>query len=55
MRNAKKQQRSESNPIALNKKYRYDFILGERNEAGLMLEGWEVQSLRSGRIPLPGS
>ena len=46
---------SESTTIALNKKSRHDFILGERYEAGLALEGWEVKSLRAGRIQLRDS
>ena len=55
MSNAKKKKPSESNTIALNKKSRHDFILGERYEAGLVLEGWEVKSLRAGRIQLRDS
>ena len=41
--------------IALNKKARHDFFLEDRYEAGLMLEGWEVKSLRAGRIQLKES
>jgi len=52
MSNAKKKKPSESNTIALNKKSRHDFILGERYEAGLVLEGWEVKSLRAGKVQL---
>jgi len=55
MANAKTKKQSESNTIALNKKTRHDFILGERYEAGLALEGWEVKSLRAGRIQLRDS
>ena len=55
MGKAKKQKQSESNTIALNKKSRHDFILGERYEAGLVLEGWEVKSLRAGRVQLRDS
>ena len=55
MGKAKKQKQSESNTIALNKKSRHDFILGDRYEAGLVLEGWEVKSLRAGRIQLRDS
>ncbi len=36
--------------IAINKKARFEFHLEERFEAGLVLEGWEVKSLREGRI-----
>ena len=55
MANAKTKKQSESSTIALNKKSRHDFILGERYEAGLALEGWEVKSLRAGRIQLRDS
>jgi SsrA-binding protein len=55
MANAKTKKQSESNTIALNKKSRHDFILGERYEAGLALEGWEVKSLRAGRVQLRDS
>lgn len=41
--------------IALNKKARHDYFLEERYEAGLVLEGWEVKSLRAGRIQLKES
>ena len=36
--------------IALNKKAGHNFFIEERFEAGLSLEGWEVKSLRAGRI-----
>jgi SsrA-binding protein len=55
MANVKTKKQSESSTIALNKKSRHDFILGERYEAGLALEGWEVKSLRAGRIQLRDS
>ena len=46
---------SQSNTIALNKKSRHDYHLEERLEAGLVLEGWEVKSLRAGRVQLRDS
>ena len=55
MAKAKTKKASESTTIALNKKSRHDFILGERYEAGLALEGWEVKSLRAGRVQLRDS
>ena len=55
MANVKTKKQSESSTIALNKKSRHDFILGERYEAGLALEGWEVKSLRAGRVQLRDS
>jgi SsrA-binding protein len=36
--------------IAINRKARHDYFIEERFEAGLALEGWEVKSLRAGRV-----
>ncbi len=44
-----------SNTIVLNKKARHDYILEERLEAGIALEGWEVKSLREGRVQIRDS
>lgn len=41
-----------SSTIGLNKKARHEFYIEERIEAGVALEGWEVKSLRAGRISL---
>jgi len=41
--------------IALNKKARFDFFIEQRFEAGLVLQGWEVKSLRAGRVQLTES
>ncbi len=38
--------------IALNKKARHDYFIDERFEAGLALEGWEVKSLRAGKVQI---
>ena len=51
----KKKEKSSSNTIALNKKARHDYILEDRYEAGLVLEGWEVKSLRAGKVQLRDS
>ena len=53
----KKKSKSEagSNTIALNRKARHDFFIEDRLEAGLVLEGWEVKSLREGRAQLSES
>jgi SsrA-binding protein len=48
----KKKTKTPSNTIALNKKARFDYTLQDRFEAGIVLEGWEVKSLRAGRIQL---
>lgn len=41
--------------IALNKQARHDYFIEEKYEAGLALEGWEVKSLRDGRLQLKES
>lgn len=38
--------------IVTNKKARFDYFIEEDYEAGLVLEGWEVKSLRAGRVNL---
>ena len=52
---AKKKPKVSSNTIALNKKARHDYFIEEKFEAGLVLEGWEVKSLRDGRAQLRDS
>ena len=44
-----------SNTIALNRKARHDYHIEDNYEAGLSLEGWEVKSLRAGRVSLDES
>ena len=41
--------------IALNKKARHEYFIEETFEAGLVLRGWEVKSLREGRAQLTES
>lgn len=41
--------------IALNRKARHEFFVEDRYEAGLSLQGWEVKSLRDGRMQLQES
>lgn len=48
----KKKSNNHSNTICLNKKAGFDYFLQERFEAGLVLNGWEVKSLRAGRVQL---
>lgn len=38
--------------IAQNRQARHDYTIVERYEAGLVLHGWEVKSLRAGKIQL---
>ena len=44
-----------SNVIARNRKARHDYAIDDTVEAGIALEGWEVKSLRSGRLQLRDS
>jgi SsrA-binding protein len=41
--------------IVLNKKAAHNYQIEQRFEAGLALEGWEVKSLRAGRVHLKES
>jgi len=47
-----KRKKSSGNTIALNKKAKFDFALQDRVEAGMVLLGWEVKSLREGKVQL---
>ena|SRR5690554_4383064 len=48
----KAKQKAPSATIAVNRKVRHDYFIEEQFEAGLVLEGWEVKSLRAGRASL---
>lgn len=50
-----KTKKAPSNTIAQNKKARFDFFIEQDFEAGLVLEGWEVKSMREGRAQLKES
>ena len=52
---ANKKPKQPDNTIAVNKKARHDFFIQEDYEAGISLQGWEVKSLRAGRIQLKES
>lgn len=47
-----KKSKIPDNTIALNKKARFEYHIEDRFEAGLALEGWEVKSLRAGKVQL---
>jgi SsrA-binding protein len=55
MYDMKKKKTTSSSTIALNKKAHHDYFIEERFEAGVVLEGWEVKSLRAGRAQLKDS
>lgn len=52
-----KQKKSDntSSTIALNKLARHDYIIEDKFEAGIVLEGWEVKAIRAGRVQLRDS
>jgi len=54
-KSSKTQQGSGTKTIALNKRARFEFFIEERFEAGIALEGWEVKSLREGRVQFADS
>ncbi|MDD5003378.1 MAG: SsrA-binding protein SmpB [Acidithiobacillus sp.] len=44
-----------SSTIALNREAKHEFFIEERFEAGMVLQGWEVKSLRANRLTLKDS
>lgn len=52
---AKKNKNSQNATIAQNRQATHEYHIEERYEAGLVLEGWEVKSLRDGRVQLKES
>ena len=52
---AVKKKPQSDNSIAQNKKARFEFFIEETYEAGLVLQGWEVKSLRDGKAQLSDS
>ncbi|WP_415882590.1 SsrA-binding protein SmpB [Neptuniibacter sp. QD29_5] len=49
---AKKKKAPSGNTICQNKKARHEYLISDKFEAGLVLTGWEVKSLREGRAQL---
>ncbi len=47
--------KSGSGTIVLNKRARFDYHISEKFEAGIVLQGWEVKSLREGKVQLTDS
>lgn len=50
-----KKNSNAGNTIAVNRQATHEYFIEERFEAGLVLEGWEVKSLREGRVQLKES
>lgn len=46
---------SSNSVIAENRKSRHDYFIEETFEAGVSLKGWEVKSIREGRVQLKES
>ncbi|MFA5731094.1 MAG: SsrA-binding protein SmpB [Acidithiobacillus sp.] len=44
-----------SSTIALNREAKHEYFIEERFEAGMVLQGWEVKSLRANRLTLKDS
>ncbi len=55
MASKKNKSSANSSTIALNRQARHDYFIEERYETGLVLEGWEVKSVREGRVQLKES
>lgn len=51
---AKKKKKSPAS-IARNKRARFDYAIDDTFEAGLALEGWEVKSIREGKVQITES
>ncbi len=51
----KPNKKTAANTIMLNRKVRHDYFIEDQFEAGLSLEGWEVKSLRAGRVSMDES
>lgn len=50
-----KQKKHPTGTIAQNKKARHDYFIEHKFEAGLVLAGWEVKSLRASKLQLVDS
>jgi SsrA-binding protein len=50
-----KQKKQSQGTIAQNKKARHDYFIEQKFEAGMVLAGWEVKSMRAGKVQLVDS
>lgn len=50
-----KNKKFSDNSIAVNKKAFHDYHIDQHFEAGLVLQGWEVKSIRAARVQLKDS
>jgi SsrA-binding protein len=49
---AKNKKQNNPNSITINKKAKFEYFIESEYQAGLELQGWEVKSLRAGKIQL---
>ncbi len=47
--------KKSANTIARNKRARFDYFIEETLEAGLVLHGWELKSIRAGKVQIAES
>ncbi|MEM1243616.1 MAG: SsrA-binding protein SmpB [Pseudomonadota bacterium] len=52
---AKQSKKLAPNTITLNRKALHDYFIEQRFQAGIVLEGWEVKSIRAGKIQIKES
>jgi SsrA-binding protein len=52
---SKKSSKNSQHYIAQNRKATHDYFLEQRFETGLVLEGWEVKSIRAGKAQIADS
>ncbi len=52
MSKSKKNNANSTGTIALNKKAKHEFHLHDKFEAGISLQGWEIKSIRAGKVNL---
>lgn len=50
-----KKAEQQQNSIAQNRKARFDYFIEEKLEAGVVLDGWEVKSIRAGKAQVTDS
>ena len=55
MAKQKKKSAHGGKTIALNKNARFEYFIEDTYEAGMVLQGWEVKSIREGRVQMKES
>ena len=51
----KQNPKNQGGTIALNRKARHEYFLEDKYEAGISLQGWELKSIRQGKVNLSDS